>query len=592
MCQFQPLSRGEVLSATSTIAGGWQIIPDTDPTLQTRSRKSAGEEKLVSIVSGQKGERPTDKPRRQRVREKLIQRKDPSELEWLDPNWLHLPNVEVEGKSEEDDKKTVVQAHTKFDSDPPCAKCSSNVRVTKWSLRKQPRNIKDTERDGKLVLIVLTVQRYFCNSCHKPFTPLLSFLAEGHLSRTERLSKRASALTLERRTSTDIAALTGLSRRTEQDIARKTAQTLRTPQQIFKQVTSDGRGHTIQIDDSNPSRGVVTAILLDGKPLEILKEYSKAEIESFFMTLDLKGRENITCYVSDLANFLLGLGRKYFPGATIVADAHHVIRLLLKDFDKYLSTVETAVVIEYIRAIEEKWIVRPQRPKKGKKNSLPQQNTPETDNDAEGNETPQPTAAEIRILLHTKLVGTNPTQKMALRFLLKRFPDVRGAYCYLQRVMRLYHSTKLVTFEPDASGRRSATVRVIDAKDASRELNRFEARLPPDERGNLITFLNSCRKNRDVICAFWPTGWSNADIESQNGVIKQIDNAARGIAFIELRRQWLYGRSLSAILGREKERVLGKKDGPQKKSILELSKLPPPEPVPVEGRGGQLSLFR
>jgi len=138
----------------------------------------------------------------------------------------------------------------------------------------------------------------------------------------------------------------------------------------------------------------------------------------------------------------------------------------------------------------------------------------------------------------------------------------------------------------------TTAVKVIDANDASIELNKFEAMLPEHVRKGLGKFLNTCRKNRDVICAFWPMGWTNADIECQNGIIRQIERAAHGsLEFEELRRRWLYGISMSAILGRDKEKVLGKKDGPQKKSIRALSKAPPPQAVSVEGIGGQLSLF-
>lgn len=158
--------------------------------------------------------------------------------------------------------------------------------------------------------------------------------------------------------------------------------------------------------------------------------------------------------------------------------------------------------------------------------------------------------------------------------------------------MGLYHTAEMITCVRDSSGLRTNSLKVIDAKDASIELDKFEAKLPDSVRQDL-KFLDTCRKNRDVICAFWPMGWTSGDIESQNGIIKEIDRAAHGIhKFEELRRRWLYGLSMSAILGSEKERVLGKKNGPQKKSTLELSKVPPPEPVPVEGKGGQLSLFR
>lgn len=579
------------MNVTSTIEGVWQIIPDADPPLQTRTRESSGEEKIVSIASGQKGSAPTVKPRRKRVREKNIQAKDPSELTWLDPNWLDLPNVEVEGKIEETKRRNVVQAHTKFDTNPPCTDCHSNNCVTKWSIRRnQSRNIKDAERNTKLVLIVLIVQRYFCSNCKKPFTPLLPFLADGHLSHTQRLDDHTQALTLERQTSSALAVRTGLSRRSVQDIARETAKTLPTPQEIFRTVTADGKGHVLQIDNC----GERTSILLDGKPLELLPKYSEAAITAFFLTLDVEGLKNIICYVSDMAGFLLKLGRKHCPYATIVADPHHVVRRLLLNFDESLKPFQEAMLAEYIRAIDDQRIVRPPRPKKGKrkKKSRTEQNISETDTQEAENNAREPTAAEIRILLHTKIAETSEVQKKALKFLLKRFPLVRAAYGYIQRVMRLYHSKEMVTYGRDASGQRTTTMKVIDARDASIALNKFEAKLPEHVRKGLGKFLNTCRKNRDVICAFWPMGWTNADIECQNGIIRQIERAAHGsLEFEELRRRWLYGISMSAILGRDMEKVLGKKDGPQKKSTLELSTVPPPEPVPIEGKGGQLSLF-
>ena len=582
------------MKVTSTFADDRQIGPDTDSPLRKRTRKSSGKEKMVLIAPGQIGNAPIVEPRVRRVREKIIQSKEPSELEKLDPNWLDLPGVEVEGKIGEIKGRIVVQAHAIFDPNPPCTRCHSNRCVTKWSFRKQPRNIKDAERNTKLVLIVLIVQRYFCNSCKEPFTPLLSFLADGHLSRTERLSKRASALTFERRTSTDIAGLTGLSRRTEQNIARETAKTLPTPQQVFQKVTAEGKGHILQVDNSHPSFGECTSILLDAKPFELLEKYNEAAITAFFITLDVQERNNVTCYVSDMAEFLLRLGRKYFPCATIVADPHHVVRRLLERFDEFLKPFQDAMLAEYICAIDDQRIVRPARPKKGKrkKKCRPEQNISETGNKEEEKKTRRPTAAEIRILLHTKIGGTNEASKKALRFLLKRFPDVRAAYYYMQRVMRLYHTVEMVAYGRDASCLRTTIVKVIDAKDASTELDKFEAKLPEHVREGLSKFLNSCRRNRDVICAFWPMGWTNADIESQNGIIREIDRAAHGsLEFEELRRRWLYGRSMSAILSRNSEQVFGKKKGPQKKSTLELSTVPPPQPVPVEGRGGQRSLF-
>lgn len=592
--QVQLPVRGEGLKVPLTIEGEWQIIPRTDPPLETRTRKSSGKATVVSIAAGHIGSAPAVKPRRKRLREKLIGLKQPGELKYLDPNWLDLLGVLVEGLIGVIKGKFVVQAHVVFDRKPPCTRCHSNKYVTKWSIRKEPRNISDAERNTKLVLIVLRVQRYFCNRCKKPFTPVLPSLADGHLSHTQRLHEVTRARTLERRTTSDVAGLSGLSRRTVQNIARETAKSLPTPQEVFKMVTAGGKGHILQIDNYRALFGPCTSILLDGRPLELLKGYDEATIAAFFETLDREGLKNITCYVSDMAVFLLRMGRKYCPCATVVADPHHVVRSLIKCFDEFLKPFEDAMLAEYIRAIDDHHIVRPARPKKGKrkKKILPELQVFETGNEEEEKETRQPTAAEIRIMLHTKIAKTDHAQKMALRFLLNQFPDVRAAYYYMQRVMRLYHIVEMVAYGRDAFGLRTTKVKVLDAKDASMEFNKFEAKLPEHVREGLGTFLNTGRKNRDVICAFWPMGWTNADIECQNGIIKKIERASSGsLQFEELRRQWLYGLSMSAILGREKERVLGKKNGPQKKSILELSKVPPPEPVPIEGKGGQLSLF-
>lgn len=507
-----------------------------------------------------------------RRRAKKIRSKDASELEKLDPNWLDLHAVKTEGKIEESERKIIVQAVTVYDGIPPCPKCHSNRSVIKWGFQTD-RNINDVERNGKLVLIVLRSQKFRCKKCKKKFNPPLPILQRGCLRRTERLANQTKERAFERRTSSDVAVLTGLSRRTVQNIARKAAKNLPTPQEVFRKVTAEEKGHILQIDNSHPSGREYTAILLDAKPLELREEYNEAEITEFFVTLE--GRENVTCFISDMAEFLLRLGREYYPYATIVADPHHVVRLLLERFDEFLKSYEDAMLDEYIRAIDEKRIIRPTRPKKVKhkrKNICTTENISKTGNRTDKEKLRKPTVAEIRILLHTKIVETNKAHKKAVRFLLKRFPDVRAAYCYLQRVMRLYHTK-------------------VSALDASRALDKFESKLPQHIRKDLSTFLNSCRKNRDVICAFWSMGWTNAEIESQNGVIKEIDRMARGLEFEELKRRWLYGRSMSAILERNKEKVLGIKKGPRKKGIRELKREPPPVPVPVVSEFGERWLF-
>lgn len=500
-----------------------------------------------------------------RLRTKKIRSKTTSELSKLEANWLDLPGVKTEGKIEGTQQISVVQAVTVYEETPSCPICRSNQSVIKWGFQAD-RNINDVEQNGILVVIVLRAQKFLCTKCKAKFHPPLPFLDRGNLRRTMRLTEKVIHLSHERRTISDIAVLTSLGRRTVQDIVRESAKNMPTPQEVFRQATSEGHGHVIQIDNAHPSGREYTGVLLNTRPLELLETYNEAAVAEFFVALE--GRDKVTCYISDMAEFLLRLGREYYPSATIIADPHHVVRRLIEIFDEFIKPFEDAMLDRYVCAIKEKRIIRPARHRKAQRakgnHSKSQQ--------CESEKLRKPTAAEVRILLHTKIGETNQSHRNAVRFLLKHYPDVREAYYYLQRVMNLYHRT-------------------VSAKEASIALDKYEAKLSKHVQEGLDTFLRSCRKNRDVICAFWSLGWTNAEIESQNAVIKEIDRMARGLGFRELRRRWLCGRSMSAILQREKEKRLNKKNGPRKKSIRELRSEPPPEPVPLVGEYGQLSLF-
>lgn len=320
----------------------------------------------------------------------------------------------------------------------------------------------------------------------------------------------------------------------------------------------------IQIDDAHPSNGTNTAILLNGKPLELLETYDKAAIEEFFKSLD--NRETVRIYISDLAPFLLILGRTYFREALIVADPYHVVLHLFDCFDLLLEPLEAKMLTEYIRAIDDGRLIRPIRAKKAKSKQTSKKTKAITK---------APTFAEIRILLRTKINKLDDVQRIAAKFLIEGFPDVRAAYFYLQRVQALYHTR-------------------ISPADASKALDKFEAKLPPQVAQCFWKLLDLCRQNRDTICAFWACGWSNSEAEAQNGVINDIDRRGRYLKFPELRRRWLYGRSASTILGRSQQSFRSdekEKTGPPKKKIRELRTLPSPEPVPVVGLGGERWLF-
>jgi transposase len=499
-------------------------------------------------------------------RQKTYESKPKSELVPLPQDWLHIDGVEVEGIIAETDRLIVVQARTCNSAMPLCPTCKSNSAVIKWATR--PIDVHDTERNGKLVWIVLLRQRFKCETCGT-FTPPLPFLDGRRKRRTARLGDRTRRLVNDRRTTSDVAVDTGMSRRTVQIIAVENGRGRHTPQEVFRRATlTKNAACVINIDDSHPSLGACTAILLNGKPLQLLEHYNIDAVESFFISLPAEGRDKVLVYVSDTAPFLLRLGRKYFRNARIVADPYHVIRKALECFDPILKDFETSILERYSGAIKEGSLVRPIVGRGRKEQES-------TDSIGQIKRPNDPKIGEIKLLLHTKAGELQAEHRAAVDFLLAAFPDLRPAYFYLQGVMGLYH-------------------RRISANKASRRLDKLSEKLPATLKLRFKKFLKYSLKHRQAICEFWRCGWTNAEVEAQNGVIANIDDCGRGLKFPELRRRWLYGRSASATLDglrMSSSSKLDEKAGPKKKGIRELRTLPPPSPVPISGPQGQIWLF-
>jgi transposase len=439
-------------------------------------------------------------------------------------DWLNLPGVVLEGIIEETDTYVVVQGHASIIGKPVCKTCKSNDAIILWDNRF--RVISDEERDKKLIRLVLKFKRRYCNLCKKAFTPPLPHFEVSLLRRTKRLTEQTNILIRERQTTSYIAKKTGLSRRTVQAIATAAAGARPTPQDVFRRATaSQNAACVIQIDDAHPSLGPLTSILLNGKPFELLNFYNKDVIERFLFTLAQSHRNKVKLYICDCTAYLFDLGRTYFPEALIVADSFHVIQQIRRCFEALLKPMEPEMLAEYIRAINE-GLARPNRGKQGKAEA-----SPKTARDMRNlkKQAKEPTFAEIRILLRTKKWKLDDIQQEAVKAILHRFPEARNSYDYLQGAMALYHT-------------------VMSSATASKALERLEAQLSPHCKIYFQDFLKLCRDRRGEICAYWECGWTNAEAEAQNGVIKDIDSRGRGLGYAELRRRWLYGESTTASL--------------------------------------------
>ena len=492
-----------------------------------------------------------------------------SELNPSPSDWLNLPGVVLEGIIEETDTYFVVQGKASITGKPACKTCKSNGAITEWDNRF--RVISDKEKDGKLILLVLKFQRYYCKVCQKAFTPSLPHFEVSLLRRTKRLTEETNILIHERQTTSYISKKTGLSRRTVQAIANAAAGAQPTPQDVFmRAAASEDAACVIQIDDAHPSLGPVTSCLLNGKPLELLKSYNKEVIEKFLYTLPQSYRNKVKLYICDCTAYLFDLGRIYFPEALIVADSFHVIKQIRQCFEASLKPMEAEMLAEYITAINE-GLHRPSRRKHGQDEASPK--TPKDIRNLKKLAKP-PTFQEIRILLRTKKSKLDDTQQKAVKAILQGFPEARNSYEYLQGAMALYHT-------------------VMSSADASKALDKLEAELSPRGLIWFQDFLKLCRERRGEICAYWECGWTNAEAEAQNGVIKDIDRRGRGLGYAELRRRWLYGESTTASLSASQVplRADATVSISLKKNIRELSSFRRPEPVPLDGLGGQGWLF-
>ncbi len=306
----------------------------------------------------------------------------------------------------------------------------------------------------------------------------------------------------------------------------------------------------------------------------MLEGYNESVITDFFLSLPGSDRDKVNVYVADLTRYLFAIGRKFFPRAFVVADPYHFVRRIIDFLDAAAKPRETEMMAAYVGAIQDGVIARPLRAKRKAKTSAAVVG-PEMER--------VPTFAEIKILLHTRVIHLDGSQKTAVNYLLDRFDDVRAGYVYLQAVMSLYHTP-------------------VSQEVASRTFDSLEQGLVEsgwlrtDSRGELdgpfagLVKLN--RSCRDEICAYWACGWSNGETEAQNAVIAGIDRMARGLGIDELRRRWISGKSSTAILAarRKTGRSEGKvKTGPKK--IRRTVEMPPPPEAPLYRPDIQPSLF-
>jgi hypothetical protein len=374
---------------------------------------------------------------------------------------------------------------------------------------------------------------------------------------TSRLVDEVICLGRARLTPSEIAAQLGPSRRTISNLLALDARAQLTPQEVCRQATStEDAACVIQIDDAHPSAGPMTTILCNGQPLELLRKYNKASIADFYFTLE--GRSRVKVYVADFAPYLLTLGRQFFPGAYIVGDPYHLIQRYLIRFDRLLEPLEPQLLAAYASAVRDDRYLRPKRTKR------------ETERqDAQSSKgSKAPNIAELRMLLHSRLRELTRPQKHFISSLVRQFGAIQPAYVYLQGLLALYR-------------------RNMSPEEASLALDRLGSRLPEGVRIHFAAFLSMARKRRDAICAYWACGWTNGETEAQNNVIKIIDRAGRGLSHAELRRRWLYGKSATARL----QKPQSSHSKPPVKKEIRLGTLPPPEPVPVVGKGDQLWLF-
>jgi transposase len=215
-----------------------------------------------------------------------------------------------------------LEKRSDFEVCPKCATPSNTV------YDHRTVHVKDEPIRSKFAVLAIKKRRFFCKTCHKPFTEPISGISKGHRT-TERYQRSLlwacdnfSDLKKVRRTYRCSAGF--LYKTLYEQLERKRRQTLSYPwprvigvdEHVFKRRRNYGGAAFASIIVDYHNR----------RPFELVEGRSVEELRASLS--HIPGRENVHWVNMDLCQPFRAFTRSFFPNAKIVADKFHVVRLL------------------------------------------------------------------------------------------------------------------------------------------------------------------------------------------------------------------------------------------------------------------------
>jgi len=235
---------------------------------------------------------------------------------------LGLPELEVERV----DNNDAIHVYARPRARPCCIRCQyPGVRIK----ATYQRTLKHTRQGNRLVTLYLKAPKYHCPRCGRyfrhRFTGIRPRFRASEAFRLEVFEIHDGGVTQAKLTRTHQISPATTERWYQSHCQRRVSEMSNRP-----------CPRVLGIDEHffTRKRGFATTLvdLRRNKVFDVRLGRSEASLEGYLRRLPGKG--NVRLIVMDLSETYRNIARQYFPGATIVADRFHVVRLVNQHFLK------------------------------------------------------------------------------------------------------------------------------------------------------------------------------------------------------------------------------------------------------------------
>lgn len=395
---------------------------------------------------------------------------------------INLPGWNVTGSKANKDDYRLTATYGDEDETPACPKCTTLfTKVYGHGSRKQ--FIMDLPAHGKRVGIDLTRKRYRCQNCDSTFLQELPDVDER-----SQMTRRLVAFIAEqsiRRTFVSVADETGVDEKTVRNLF--TAYVERLDKEV-KFETPERMGMD-EVHLLKKPRAVFTN-LTEATIIALLPERTKKVILAHLKTLP--DRERVKVVTMDMWKPYADSVREVMPGATIVVDKFHVVRMASQAMEVVRKSQRGALEPKFRRKL-----------------------------------------MHDRFILLRRTKDLKDDQKATMEGWFAQFPTLKQAYDLKEAFYGLWDIPK----KEDAVSAYAEWERSITGTE-----------LQTAFRPLLTAMLNW----REHIFAYWDHRATNALTEALNGVAKSVQHAGRGYSFEAIRAKMLYSKHLQKTARRPK----------------------------------------